>query len=608
MLEIDIEKRIVNGAWEGYIGRVNRQSIRVFTGKRMSGVELNNFFASGSLDNTKLKVYGPDGPIYLTYESIDISSPGSVAAHSPRVFIEERTLERFIENFDEYVEGSSGVAKAAAQEALDAKEELTTNVGQALEELDEVKAANQKRYLDAVSTVAERDSAYPTPENGDSVWVSGEGKMYRYDGTVWKVTNENDPSAIDMVSQQLAEKADGNIFRWQPGGTTGSESVINVVEGYEGNAIAPTIRGAVVSGGGGIGQENVIGGITTNAVPGNQTPNVVDPNITNAHYAVINGGYNSVNNALAGVLTGFHCIIEKEATHGTISGGSVHKIIDGDYSTIAGGSENTINVTDGGAYATISGGLRNIVTGKFATIAGGYLNEASGERSMVLGGSDNKAQAYGASVSGGFRNTASGNQSTVTGGQQNTASGSGSAVFNGRNNVASAQDSMVTGGAYNEAAAQDSLVRGLYGKSISRGQQVTGAGTFTGKAGEAQESKFVLRRQTTDATTQNLGVDGAGVVPTISAGSAWLFTANVIAKSGADIKVFRIEGIFNKEGTANAAVLGTPTITTLFESAGATAWSVGTLAGSSTLNIRITGEAGKTVNWVAKLETVEVVA
>lgn len=414
-------------------------------------------------------------------------------------------------------------------------------------------------------------------------------------------------SAVDVVEleQQLEETQ--NVFRSTAGGTAGSESVINVIEGYEGNAIAPSTRGAVISGGGGIGQENVIGGITTHAVAGDTTPNVVDPTITNAHYSVLGGGYNSVANGLASVLTGFHCIIEKEATHGTISGGSIHKIIDGDYATIGGGTGHEINVVDGGAYATIAGGMTNKVTGKYGTVAGGLSNEATGERSMVLGGSINKATAYGASVSGGFNNTASGNQSTVTGGQSNVASGSGAAVFNGRNNTASGQDSLIIGGAYNEAVAQNSVVRGQYGKSSTVGQQVIGGGTFTGLKGEAQESGHVLRRQTTDATIQNLGVDGAGVVPTIANDASWSFVAEINAKSGIDMKAWRIEGMFYKLGTASAAFLGTPAVTVRGETAGASTWTVGTLAGSSTLNVRITGQVGKTINWVGTLKPVEVI-
>src|SRR5690606_35605516 len=97
----------------------------------------------------------------------------------------------------------------------------------ALNELNQVKGSNRKRYLDPVATVAERDSAYPTPDNGDSVWVSGEGKMYRYNGTEWKVTNENDPSAIDMVNQQLADMASITHMGGRNDGTVDIASIIS---------------------------------------------------------------------------------------------------------------------------------------------------------------------------------------------------------------------------------------------------------------------------------------------------------------------------------------------------------------------------------------------
>jgi hypothetical protein len=436
---------------------------------------------------------------------------------------------------------------------------------------------------------------------GDSSVEAAQARV-KADGTSFTTLRDR----LNSNDALLAEKASGTVFRYTQGGTAGSEQVINVIEGYEGNGIASDLRGCTIAGGGGIGYENVIGSADTANV-GTTTPKTPNLTGTNAHYAVIGGGYDNVNNALAGVLTGFHCLIESAATHGTINGGSYHKILDGDYSVIGGGTLNEINVVDGGAYAVIGGGHTNKVTGKYGTVAGGYLNQANGERSMVLGGSNNIASAYGSSISGGFSNTASGNQSVVTNGQSNTASGSGAAVFGGRNNVASGIDSMITGGAYNEATSQESIVRGLYGKSTTRGQQVTGGGRFS-LTGDAQESKYVLRRQTTDATTANLGVDGAGVVPTITNNGAWIFSAQVVAKSGADIKAWKVEGIFYKDGTNGAAFLGTPTVTVVGETAGASAWTVGTLAGSATLNLRITGEAARTINWVGKIETVEVIA
>lgn len=399
------------------------------------------------------------------------------------------------------------------------------------------------------------------------------------------------------------------IFRWKPGGSAGNEGVVNVVEGYEGNDVAPATRGATISGGGGIGQANVIGGFTHTAVPGNIEENVIDPSVTNAHYAVIAGGYNSVNNALAGVLTGFHCIIEKEATHGTISGGSVHKILDGDYSTISGGTTHTIDVKDGGAYATIAGGHTNKITGPMGTISGGWNNEVHGNLSTISGGQLNviTKDSIAGVISGGHRNTVSGNQALIAGGQQNVASGSSASIVGGRNHKASGQDTVILGGGYNEAIGVSTIVTGTYGKATNLGQQTIGVGTFNGKSGEAQINKFPLRAQTTNATTRTLGLNGVDSGVVIEPNAAWNFKAMIIAKSGTNAKSWKVEGLFMKNGSNDAQFIGTPEVTLISGTTGAENWGVSMLAGASSFNIRITGEANKKINWVANVDAVEVV-
>lgn len=398
------------------------------------------------------------------------------------------------------------------------------------------------------------------------------------------------------------------VFRWKKGGTVGSEHVVNVIEGYEGNDVAPATRGATISGGGGIGQGNVIGGFTHTAVPGNIEENVIDPSVTNAHYAVIAGGYNSVNNALAGVLTGFHCVIEKEATHGTISGGSVHKILDGDYSTISGGTGHTIDVKDGGAYATIAGGHTNKITGKMASIGGGWKNDAAGELSSISGGQLNKIEssAYAGNISGGHRNTVSGNQALIAGGQQNVASGSSSVVIGGRNNVASGQDSLILGGGYNEAEGKSTILKGSYARGINEGQEITGLGTFSGGYGEAQLGKIGLRTETTDGTTKALGINGTSFGINIDPNVAFNFKIMIVAKSSGDAKAWKIEGLIMRKGSSNAQLVGTPEVTVISNTEGAETWNATVLEGATTLNTRVTGQAGKNIKWVASVETVEV--
>ena len=89
-------------------------------------------------------------------------------------------------------------------------------------------------------------------------------------------------------------------------------------------------------------------------------------------------------NGLANVITaGMHCGIGIsdvgfESNHGTIGGGSHHRITAGPYNTVAGGTNNDISARSG--YSTISGGGGNDIlqSAQYSTISGGAENITDG--------------------------------------------------------------------------------------------------------------------------------------------------------------------------------------------------------------------------------------
>jgi hypothetical protein len=487
----------------------------------------------------------------------------------------------------------------------------------------------------------------------------------------------NDAKTTAELASSLAQKSN---YR-QTNAGDGTESV-NMIAGFEDNAIASDLYSCTIAGGGSIGRENVIGGNAANV--GTANPNLPTTTGTNARYAVIGGGYDNVNNALAGVLTGFHCKIEQAATHGTISGGSFHEINGGDYNTVAGG---TINAIESGSNNTISGGRNNTIDNpakEGSTISGGFNNIVNGVSSVVSGGSGNKAQADNSTVSGGYNNTASGVGSVIGGGGANTASGLNSEVLGGTSNTASGSNSLVnggfsniasgnysningganhksigdysavSGGRYNEAQKQFSNVGGGFTNiangdysAILGGQNNTSNGNHSsvlggqgnvadglhssahgldakartngqiahafGKiavTGDAQESRFVLRNQTTTATATVIGLNGTAH-PQMADDSSWLFKYLIIAKdvnNNSEAKAWEVTGLAMNNTGASASLIGTPTKTVIAASTNASTWDITVGTGTDSLFIQGTGEVGKTINWVAMLQTVEVIA
>jgi hypothetical protein len=177
--------------------------------------------------------------------------------------------------------------------------------------------------------------------------------------------------------------------------------------------------------------------------------------------------------------------------------------------------------------------------------------------------------------------------STVGGGWQNTASGLYSTVGGGHYNIANADYSTISGGG---GALADKY-----------GQNAYASGGFS-IIGDAQTSLFVVRYETTDATPRYLFLDGsiASQNMTLPSNTTWLFKAYVVGRNAdgtANAAGFKIEGAID-----DSALLSSTT-TQIF---GPPAWNAVAVLDGGALRIQVTGAAGTTIRWVARVEVVEV--
>ena len=74
-----------------------------------------------------------------------------------------------------------------------------------------------------------------------------------------------------------------------------------------------------------------------------------------------------------------------------------------------------------------------------------------------------------------------------------------------------------------------------------------------------------------------------------------------------DAGVWKVEGAFRRGATATVTAIGSPTVTALGVDAGASTWVVTAAPGTGTFNVRVTGEAAKTIRWVVRFEFTEVI-
>lgn len=337
-----------------------------------------------------------------------------------------------------------------------------------------------------------------------------------------------------------------------------------------------------VIGGGHANYENVIGGIYANV--NTEVSNLGGPALTglNGNWAWILGGYDNVVNGWACYVQGFHNRVGLDANHCTISGGSIH------------------SMPEGTTYGTIGGGTTNEVHSNYSTVSGGRMNKATGIESTVLGGESNTASGNG-SVAGGRKNVASGLGSYAVG-DNNSASGPAATVTGGTLNNATGEYATVAGGYGNTAAARFTTASGRGAHANATGMKAHAGGTFS-TLGDAQAGDWILRRESTDATTTELFTENGFGRITLADGQSMAFEALIVAKSTAGESAgYKVSGLIERPaGSAAAAFIGTPTITALGEDVAA--WNVTLFAGltDGTLRIQVTGEAGKTIRWVGRV-------
>jgi hypothetical protein len=146
------------------------------------------------------------------------------------------------------------------------------------------------------------------------------------------------------------------------------------------NSIDPLVHTSTVSGGGYSGMAQRIGS------------SLIDPAYMpgSASIATIGGGYDNLNNQLAGTISGgAHHVLFGDGDHGSVGGGSWNMIVEGSYSTIAGGTYNRVSNTG----AVIGGGTYNILEGGYGVISGGHGNYLLGDTSGIGSGRDNSVYA-----------------------------------------------------------------------------------------------------------------------------------------------------------------------------------------------------------------------
>jgi hypothetical protein len=481
-------------------------------------------------------------------------------------------------------------------------------------------------------------------------------------GDFWSLTGNagTDPSTnfvgtSDNVSLTLAVNGTAAL-RLEPSGGTP-----NLIGGYGGNTVTNGVQGAAIGGGGASGEVNrvtdkygVVGGGYGNQA-GNDAGTTSDAayatvgggwgndatgyaatvaggryNEATADSAAIGGGqYNDAAALYATVGGGYSNIVT--ATYATIAGGRYNDATaeyvtvgggynndaSGDYATVGGGADNIVTATyatvGGGTsnqacaiFATISGGHNITVTGDAATVGGGDMNSATAAYATVGGGQYNDAAAMYGTVGGGYNNYVSGSTATIGGGHANYVNGHTATIGGGHANYAGREYATIGGGFYNSASGYAATIPGgQWAMASLYGQMAYASGSFSGY-GDAQAGFYVLRNTTSDASQTELFLDGSSESLVLNSNRTLTFDILIVARSsGGESAGYQVRGIVENDD-GSTSLIGSPVVTTLGEDR--SAWNVAVEADDTNeaLVIKVTGETGRTVRWVATVRTAEV--
>jgi hypothetical protein len=265
---------------------------------------------------------------------------------------------------------------------------------------------------------------------------------------------------------------------------------------------------------------------------------------------------------------------------------SADRVASGEGSFIAGGQHNRVS----GANSMVAAGSHNEVSGQYCLV-GGEHNEVSSTHSAAFGDlhvvSGEKSAAFGSGhqVSGGF----------------SSAMGDGNAV----SGLASHAE-----GSMNECIGNYSHAEGMNARAYNHFQHAKSSGGFNnpGEIGEAQYTNLLARAATFDDSPTDLIVGEEGTI-LLEPDKMNAFHIRLVASSDdrSEGSFYEFKGLVRRNTSAlSTTILGSVNKSVISESVPAWDASVSADTVTGSLKITVTGEADKSIRWVAYIEMIEV--
>ncbi len=154
---------------------------------------------------------------------------------------------------------------------------------------------------------------------------------------------------------------------------------------------------------------------------------------------------------------------------------------------------------------------------------------------------------------------------------------------------------------------EDNAICMGFGAAVAHTGEMAHANGEFSAAGDAQASRLVLRRSTTDATPRSMLTDGSTELITMPDNSVWHFICFVSAlrDDGTEGAAYKFEGALRKDGAANPVVMGSVTTTVVHEDDAT--WDCAFSISAANPRFVVTGHATKNIRWAGVMYMTQVV-
>lgn len=271
--------------------------------------------------------------------------------------------------------------------------------------------------------------------------------------------------------------------------------------------------------------------------------------------------------------------------------------------TTAGGNKRGIRSVD---LQRTRSNANQVADGQDA-FAAGANNRADGQTGTAIG-SGNRAGGISSTAIGGS-NSATAAAATAIGNANTASAAAATALGNG--NTASAADATALGNGCVANGAQG-VAEGYRASNRSVSSRAFAAGGFFSAVGDGQLREFVLLANTTNATPKAMSTTAAAAASTntvvLPNNACYEVSGMCIGRqTTGDVAAFQFNATIKRGANAAATALVGAAVVTSRSDAGASTWTLGVTADTTIggLALTVTGEAAKTIAWVATVECCE---